>query len=326
MNRPPVKYTRVTAAAIRLFLQSVFNHVGVTDSKNCFLTECLVENDLRGVFSHGSKLAVQYVHQFKMGELNPDPTLRVYDESPATLIVDGDGGLGYYPAHHLASLLVPKAKELGIAAGVTRNHGHIGAAGIYARIPLNDDLFCYVTSGHQLNLNPGDTMLNAAGGSPMAFGLPTNSEAPFVLDFGAMHDLYSGSGYLEQIIDMAPGTVFRSFGLGCVCQALGGFLCGVPVDPERAVRKWSGANQGSFIIVVDINRFLPIAQFKAEMDAYARKIAEMEPLKGYDKSMLAGTLEWERAIRSVEEGIPISSQHADVLNRLAEECGVQSPV
>ncbi len=326
MNRPPAKYTPIIAASMRTFLHSIFDGVGVPEDKNIFLTERLVENDLRGVFSHGSRLAAQYVRQFKEGELNPNPIVNVLNESPATLVVDGDGGVGYYAAKHLTALLIPKAKALGIAAGVTRNHGHIGAAGIYARLPLEEDLFCYVTSGHQLNLNPGDTILNAAGGSPMAFGIPTNSEAPFVLDFGAMHDLYAGSGHLEEIIELAPSTVFRSFGLGCVCQAMGGFLCGVPVDPNCAKRNWTGANQGSFIIVVDLNRFLPIAQFKSEMDIYAQKIAAMEPLKGYDRAVLAGTLEWERAIKSLEEGIPVSRQHAETLQQLAKECGVQSPV
>src|SRR5207244_2204288 len=119
-----------------------------------------------------------YVRHFVQKELNPDPEVRVVEESPATLIVDGGSGLGYYPAQTLVTNLIPKAQELGIACGVTRNHGHIGAAGIYARLPLEKDLFCYVTSGHQLNLASGGNFLQAAGGSPMAFGLPTAEEPP----------------------------------------------------------------------------------------------------------------------------------------------------
>ena len=160
----------------------------------------------------------------------------------------------------------------------------------------------------------------------MAFGLPTGEEPPFVLDFGAMHDLYVRSEELQKIVELAPSTVFRSFGLGCVCQALGGFLCGVPLDPERARREWPGANQGSFIIVVDLNRFMPLTQFKAEMDAYSRQVRQMQPLPGYDRAMLAGTLEWERAAQFSKEGIPISSRHAEALRGLATQFGLESPV
>lgn len=326
MNRPPAEYTPVRPDVMRDFIRTVFEKAGVPAEKAAFLTECLVDNDLRGVFSHGTRQTPHYVSHFQKGELTPDPDVQVVEESPTTAIVDGGGGLGYYPAHRLAHLLIPKAQQMGIAVGITRNHGHIGAAGIYARIPLEHDLFCYVTSGHQLNLQPGHSVLHAAGGSPMAFGLPTGEEPPFVLDFGAMHDLYASSEHVEQMIALAPSTVFRSFGLGCVCQALGGFLCGVPVDPARALRQWSGANQGSFIIVVDPNRFLPIAQFKAEMDEYARKVRQMQPLKGYDRALLAGALEWERAQKFAAEGIPVGPRHAEALRRLAAEFHLTSPV
>ena len=326
MNRLPAEFTPVSADAMRRFIQAVFERAGAPPDKAQFLTQCLVENDLRGVFSHGTRQTPHYIHHFTQGELTPAPELTVLNDSPATMIIDGGGGLGYYPAQELATRLIPKAQQLGIAAGVTRNHGHIGAAGIYARLPLESDLFCYVTSGHQLNLSPTESFLSAAGGSPMAFGLPTAQEPPFVLDFGAMHDLYAGSAHLDTIIELAPGTIFRSFGLGCVCQALGGFLCGVPVDPERAMRQWRGANQGSFMIVVDLSRFTPIAEFKAEMDAYSRHIQAMQPLPGYDRATLAGTLEREREKRFAQEGIPVTPNHAEALKRLAAQFDLESPI
>jgi LDH2 family malate/lactate/ureidoglycolate dehydrogenase len=326
MNTPPVDFTPVFAEPLRRFVQSVFESVAVPTDKAQFLSECLIINDLRGVFSHGTRQTTNYVRHFTEKELNPDPQVTVLNDSPATMVVDGGGGLGYFPAQALVTHLIPKAQQIGIAAGVTRNHGHIGAAGIYARLPLEQDLFCYVTSGHQLHLSPEVSMLNAAGGSPMAFGLPTEKEPAFVLDFGAMHDVYVGSPHLDEIIELAPSTVFRSFGLGCVCQSLGGLLCGVPSDPRRAQREWSGANQGSFIIVVDLNRFMPIADFKAEMDEYSQKIGQMRPLPGYDRAMMAGQLEAERENRYRSEGIPVSDDHASALRRLAERFGLESPV
>lgn len=326
MNKPPADFTPVSADVMRPFIQAVFERVGVPTDKAQYLTQCLVENDLRGVFSHGTRQAAHYVQHFTKGELTPAPEVTIVNESPTTLVVDGGGGLGYYPAYELASRLIPKAQQLGIAAGITRNHGHIGAAGIYARLPLVHDLFCYVTSGHQLHLSPNYSFLGAAGGSPMAFALPTEEEPPFILDFGAMHDFYVGPERLKELTEQLPSTVFRSFGLGCVCQALGGFLCGVPVDPERAERQWRGANQGSFIIVVDLNRFMPIDQFKAEMDTYSRKVQQMVPLPGYDRAMLAGTLEWEREQRFSEQGIPVSQHHAEALKSLATQFDLESPV
>jgi L-2-hydroxycarboxylate dehydrogenase (NAD+) len=326
MNKPPDEYTPVPAPVMRDFVRAVFEHAGVPTEKAAFLSQILVDNDLRGVFSHGTRQTSAYVNHFNKGELTPDPEVTVVDESPTTLILDGGGGLGYYASHRLTNLLIPKAQQMGIAIGITRNHGHFGAAGIYARLPLSHDLFCYVTSGHQLHLKPGNFFMHAAGGSPMAFGLPTQDEPPFVLDFGAIHDFYGSMEEVAKIAELAPSTVFRSFGLGCVCQALGGFLCGVPVDPARAQREWPGANQGSLVIVVDLNRFMPIAQFKAEMDEYSRIVRQMKPLPGYESAMLAGTLEWKRAQQYAETGIPVSRRHAEALKRLAADCQLTPPV
>ena len=326
MNRPPDAFVPVAAHEMERFATAAFERVGVPPGQAAFLAGLLVTNDLRGVFSHGTRQVPAYVGHFRAGRLNPAPAGAVVNESPTTLVVDGDGGLGYFAAHEAAARLGPKALENGIAAAVSRNHGHFGAAGIYARLVLEHGLFCFITSGHQLELKPGQSVLHAAGGSPMAFALPTRSEPPFVLDFGAMHDLYPGSEHVETIIALAPGIVFRSLGLGAVCQALGGFLAGVPLDPDRAQRRWSGANQGSFLIAVDLARFFPLDAFTAEMDAYARAVREMEPIAGFDTARLAGAPEWESEQASRESGIPVSAPHAAALRELAGDLGMAPPL
>ncbi|HXG25043.1 MAG TPA: Ldh family oxidoreductase [Chthonomonadales bacterium] len=327
MNLPPTNpAARIDADTLRNFVGTVFERTGAPAEYATFLADMLVANDLRGVFSHGTRQVAGYSRQFRDGQLNPDPQVRVVMETPTSVTVDGDGSLGYLPAYRAATMLCEKALAMGVAVGLTRNHGHIGAAGIYSRIPLQHDLFCYVTSGHQLNLQPGQPILSAAGGSPMSFAIPAGEEPPFVLDFGAMHDLYIHSQHTQEIIQKAPGLVFRCIGLGSVCQALGGFLAGVPVDPARAERKWPGANQGSFMIVVDLNLFLPIEQFKQEMDEYYRKVRQLTPLPGFDRAMLAGGPEYEREREYTAEGIPLSEQHVATLRQVARDFGLSAPV
>lgn len=326
MNRPPDTFVPVAADDMERFAAAAFERAGAPFEQAAFLAGLLVANDLRGVFSHGTRQVPAYVDHFRAGRLNPAPNVAVVNESPTTLVVDGDGGLGYFAAHQAATMLGPKALEMGIAAAVSRNHGHFGAAGIYARVVLEHGLFCFVTSGHQLDLRPGQNILHAAGGSPMAFALPTREEPPFVLDFGAMHDLYPGSEHADTIIALAPSTVFRSLGLGAVCQALGGFLAGVPLDPDRAQRAWPGANQGSFLIAVDLARFFPLDAFQAEMDAYARAVREMEPLAGFSSARLAGAPEWESEQAFRKNGIPVSATHADALRKVAGDLGTTPPL
>ena len=326
MNRPPAEYILLPADALRSFVTQVFMQVTMPADQAAFLADLLVTNDLRGVFSHGTQQTPRYVAQFRQGELTPTSETTTLSETPATLVLDGGGGLGYFPCHQAATRLIAKAQAVGIAVATTRNHGHFGAAGIYARIPLSHDLFCYVTSGHQLSLHPGEFVMGAAGGSPMAFGIPTGSEPPFVLDFGAIHDMYVGPEAMKPILELVPSTVLRSFGLGCACQALGGLLCGVPLDAERAQRARPGANQGSFMIAVDINKLFPLDQFKQEMDEYARQVRQMMPFPGIQQAVLPGATEWEQEQRNAQTGIPISPHHAEALRKLSAECSVVAPV
>ena len=160
----------------------------------------------------------------------------------------------------------------------------------------------------------------------MSFALPTGTEPPFVLDFGTMHHLYEGEPHVAEIAAAAPGLLFRSVGLGAVCQAVGGFLAGVPARPDRARRQWSGANQGAFLLAVDIARFVPLAQFTREMDDYARQVRQLQPLPGYDVALLPGELEWRREQAWAQEGVPVGRRHQEILHDIGAEYGVPPPV
>ncbi len=325
MNLPPTDFISVSAQAMQDFVTRLARAAGLPSSKAELLAELLTTNDLRGVFSHGSTQIATYARLLRDGILNHDPQVSVAKETPVSLLVDGDGGLGYFPAFEGTQRLIEKAKTQGIAILLTRNHGHFGAAGIYSRLTLAHDLLCFVTSGHQLDLQPGQPIFNAAGGSPMSFSAPAAEEESLVLDFGAMHDLYAGSPYRDQIAELAPGSVFRAIGMGAICRSWGGFLAGVPLDAQRAQRQFSGADQGSMVIAFRIDLFLPPEQFKHEMDEYVRRVRQLQPLVGFEESFLPGGVEAAREQKYRHEGIPVGPDHRRRLEAVAEEFSVSVP-
>jgi LDH2 family malate/lactate/ureidoglycolate dehydrogenase len=323
VNQPPNDFIRVSHDALFDFVVAVSRAAGLAGERADLLARLLVENDLRGVFSHGTTQIATYARLMRDGRLNPRPDVRVVKETGVSLDVDGDGGLGYFPCHDGTKLLVDKAEQSGIAVLLTRNHGHFGAAGIYARMTLGHDLLCYVTSGHQLLLKPGRPIYAAAGGSPMAFTAPTESEPPIVLDFGAMHDLYGPPR--DELAALAPGLVLRSIGLGEICQAWGGLLSGLRIEPEPPRWTWPGANQGSLIIAFRIDLFGEPAAFRREMDAYVRQVRQLEPLPGFERSLMPGGLETIREREYRADGIPVGAKHRGRLEELAAEFGVGVP-
>jgi LDH2 family malate/lactate/ureidoglycolate dehydrogenase len=325
VNLPPETYVLVSKQDLEAFVSQAGQVAGLPRDKAVLLAALLVANDLRGVFSHGTQQIATYARLMRDGRLNPQPEVRTVRETTTSLLVDGDGGLGYFAAYQGTLSLVDKVVEQGIAVLLTRNHGHFGAAGLYSRLTLPHDLLCFVTSGHQLALDPDKPVYSAAGGSPMSFSAPAGTEDALVLDFGAMHDLYANSPHRDEIARLAPGLVFRAIGLGAVCQSWGGLLAGVPIDERRSTRTYPGANQGSMVIAFRIDLFMPPERFKREMDEYVRRVRALQPLEGFDQAYLPGGVEAARETIYREQGIPVGPDHQERLEGLADELGLTVP-
>ena len=325
MNEPPLAYESVPHERLHDFVARAAAHVGLPAARAGLLADLLTANDLRGVFSHGTQQIATYVILMRDGKLNNEPRVGVVQETDASLLVDGDGGLGYFPAHEGTLRVIDKAKARGIAIMMTRNHGHFGAAGLYSRMTLEHDLIAFVTSGHQLSLKPGGDLLSAGGGSPMSFSAPAGQEPDLLLDFGALHDLYGSDRHRDELARMVPGLVLRCIGMGEVCQAWGGLLSGLPLHPSPPRWAWAGANQGSLVITFRIDLFLEPAAFRKEMDEYVRAVRQLQPLPRFTAAHMAGGIEAELESRYKAEGVPVGEKHRERLDGLAAELGIAPP-
>src|SRR5438093_6969856 len=118
MNIPPSPQDafHIPAPALRAYVAALFEAVGMPGEDAALLAELLVRNDLRGVFSHGTRQVPAYVDHFRAGRLNPRAHPEVVAETPVTLSVAGDGGLGYFAASLAARQVVAKATAQGLAA------------------------------------------------------------------------------------------------------------------------------------------------------------------------------------------------------------------
>ena len=95
MNVPPQTYIRVDHQQMQVFMAKAGRAVGLPGDKADLLAGLLTTNDLRGVVSHGSRwFARHYAADLRSGQINPRPQVRVVSETPVSLLLDGDGGLG----------------------------------------------------------------------------------------------------------------------------------------------------------------------------------------------------------------------------------------
>ena len=321
MQAPKDVAGRVEAGALRGFCERVGLAVGMGEGDAGVLAGLLVDSDLRGVVSHGSRQLTRYTAEMKSGRLNATPGVRCVGETAVSVTMDGDGGLGYFPAREGTRRVIEKAQAVGMAAMVSRNHGHIGAAGLYPRMALGHDLMAFCTSGVQLRLDPARPVVAAGGGSPMSFAVPGKEGPGLVFDAGVTHGVQGAAPGREALLAVDPGVVLRALGLGTVCQAWGGLLAGLRLD-RPAEPRYPAANQGAFLYAFRIDLFCDPEELKREVDEYHRRVSALEPMPHTEGAYLPGGLEAEREAAYGRDGIPLGIEHHAELAALAERLGV----
>ncbi len=319
-NRPPTNATRIAPQILEAFVVRLFECAGTSTDDARLMARLLVENDLRCVFTHGTQQLSDYIPKIIQGEVNPAPVMRDVHESPAALVIDGDGGLGYFPCYRGTQRLIAKARVCGIAALTTRNHYHFGAAGNYTRLALSENCIGIAVSSHQTSRQAGESIYNTVSNSPISVALPTKGQSPVVLDMGNTLLDFDRSACLNN-----PYPFFKAMGLGNIVQLLGGVFAGI-YKPElsESVSRWK-SNQGAFIIVIDVEHFMPLEELQLEVDRYVAEVRRMEPLPGTDVAEVAGGVEWHWEHENKLEGILVSPEHQKALSVVANELGVDTP-
>ena len=164
MNIVPTEFVRLGAERLIDFTRRAFLQVGTSEDNASLIADLLVQTDLRGVFSHGTRQLDGYTQMIMDQKVNPTPTIQCTESGPTTAVLDGDGGMGHFSAYQVAQFTVEKAKAFGIAGAVTRNHFHFGGAGKYSRIAL---------AAEESSITGREVMLaSGPGGFNQTYGIP----------------------------------------------------------------------------------------------------------------------------------------------------------
>ena len=317
-NTPPEHGIRVPFEAMQTFVAALFSEAGLRDEDARLMGQILTGNDLRCVFSHGTNACKQYLHHLRDGGINPRPDVKVVHEAPGALVLDGDGGLGYFPCWHGTERIIAKAKTCGSAVLTTRNHHHFGAAGNYTRRAVAADCIGLAASNHRSTHDPDRPIYSTITSSPLSIAVPTGEQPPLILDMAG-----GILGFNEEQFAANPAPFFKSFGLSNIIQVLGGAVAGIYLD-HCTQGPWI-ANQGAFIAVFDTAHLMPEGQVQAQVDQYVGDARKMHPVPGTERAELTGGNEWALERENRERGIPLGDEHRQMLEGLAADWGINPP-
>jgi LDH2 family malate/lactate/ureidoglycolate dehydrogenase len=331
MNRPPEEFVRVDEERLLNFSTTCFEKAGITHEHAALISRLLVNSDLRGVRSHGTRTLSDYCSGFENGSYNTRPNIRVIHETPTAVVLDGNGTLGYLPMVRATEHAIAKAKEVGIGMGLARYIGHYGSAGHYARLCNESGCIGFSVQGYQNHGNAGnrDTkpQLGYYGNPPICFAIPSGDEPPVVLDAATciMADYQRGPEF-DDLLSIIPAAFFKSIGYTAVACLLGGALTGFTEPPPEDTAKWSGARMGGMVLAIHIESVVPPDLFHAEVDRLVRDVRETyEPMPGTDRALLPGAIETERTETHRREGIRYGEMEQSSARAASERFGVPLP-
>jgi LDH2 family malate/lactate/ureidoglycolate dehydrogenase len=338
------------------FVSLVFQRLGQPEKDSDTAARVLVSADLRGVESHGVvRLSPHgwYVKAFREGQINPKPNIRVLQETPASALLDGDGGMGMVVGLRAIELAIKKARGAGVGMVAVHNSRHFGMSGYYSMLALEHDMIGIAMTNASRQVVPTFGREAKYGTNPISLAAPAGEELPFVLD---MATTTAAAGKLEiaarlgeniplswaldreaiptsdpRIAQQARKLLplggsresgsHKGYGLAIMIEILSGILTGslvVGVGGSPALR-------GHLFVAINVASLRPVEDFKRDMDRLLRELKSTPAAAGQDRVYVAGEIEYEMARERTANGIPLLPTTVGGLRELGQQLDIHPP-
>lgn len=347
---------RYPVDALRAFIETAFTEAGLAPDQAVEAAGMLLTADLRGVASHGLGRLPVYVSRLQRGLERADAEVTVVRETPSTLALDGNLGLGLLVGPEAMRRTIAKARETGICMTTIRRSNHFGIAGTYACMAASEGLGGMAMTNATRLVVPLNGREPRIGTDPIAFAVPTSGE-PFVLDMSSSTVAW---GKIEiarraglpipegwgvdaegrtttdpaQVKWLTPlgGTKERSghkgYGLAMMVEVLTGPLSGNTWSSRiaRPFEQKEAPGNGHFFMAWRIDAFRDPDEFIADMDALCQDLRDTPQADDASGPVLIpGDPEAAAERENRERGVPIAPGLERELRELAATLGIAHP-
>jgi LDH2 family malate/lactate/ureidoglycolate dehydrogenase len=120
---------------------------------------------------------------------------------------------------------------------------------------------------------------------------------------------------------------YKGSGLAMLVEILCAVLSGGAMSTEIGGMRTPGL-QSRFnhaFLAIDIERFMPVAEFTARARHLVALIKSAAPAAGYSEVLVAGDPEWRTEAQRTRDGIPLGAGTWEELAKLARKLGVGVP-
>ena len=165
------------------FLIDAFKGYGVPEADAKICADVLLESDRRGIESHGcNRFKPIYIDRIVNGTLLPKTEIEILKDTPTTVVMDANNGMGMVASYHMMEMLIEKAAKYGMAGGAICNSTHYGIAGYWTTMAEKAGMIGISGTNARPSVAPTFGVEPMMGTNPLTFTMPTDEEFPFNFD------------------------------------------------------------------------------------------------------------------------------------------------
>lgn len=319
---------------------------GMNERDARILADSVAHSDFTGIYSHGLSRFSNYLKRFDNGAMKADAKLIVCSDSGSTVAFDCDNGCGVVSLACAYEFMRERAKEYGIVIATGRRSSNIGCGSFYGEMAARDGLigiFCCNTVRCVAPFGGADSFL---GTNPIIVSIPTGESGSMIMDIStsvtAMGKIQAAAREGKPIpegwaLDAAgkpttdaalaktvlPIAGPKGYGLAVMVEVFSALLAQAAYgDAIGFPNMGQQENTGWAMILVDVERFMPIEKFKGDVDAYIRSIKAGRKAPGVDELLMPGELEHKRLEQYIKTGYEVSDALAAELMGYAVSFGL----
>lgn len=341
---PTVKSDELRDLTARMFIA-----IGTSPEDARWIARLMVLSNLRGHDSHGVIRIPQYIKSARAGESNPTARIEILKETPPLAMLDGHWGFGHVVARDAMEIALAKAERNGIAAATINRCKHIGRLADYCEMALQRGFISMLAvnaGGEGQSVAPYGGLARRLATNPIAFGIPTGTQAPILLDMatsvvaqGKLQVKYArkektGEGWIidaqgtpttdpAKYYEPPRGAMLaaagpKGYGLALVVEVLGGILSGAGYSTERPAM----IQNGVFMLALDPAWFLPREQYLAAVDEMIAYVKSSPIAQGFTAVLVPGEPEEIKEKQLERDGIFVEESTWTQIQTLAGELGI----
>ncbi|WP_137391136.1 Ldh family oxidoreductase [Rhodoligotrophos defluvii] len=349
---------RITVDRLRGIYESFARGHGAGAEEAAIFAEGLLRADLRGHHTQGIGLLPYFDQLFSAEVMRFGQPLTVERESPATVLLDGHGGVGHVIGVRAMDMAIDKAASSGIGLATVRRSGDCGMASNYAIRAMERGMI-------GISMSTGPLLVAPWGGrdayfctNPLAIAVPAGKHDPIVIDMAtsaysmgkvvltARDGQHLGEkGVVDQngiytddparvILDVMDresrmsGALIpagpKGFGMLLLVDILSALLSGERDWQEERPADPSGraAYYAQTFIAISIEHFQDPDAFAAAADRMIETLIRSRPAQGFSAVRLpgGGAADTEREYRA--NGINLRDEEWAMVEQLASRRGI----